>query len=57
VLAVGHGGLFRVVLPLVLTGVSPDFAAAHGMGHGDIVTAEWDGRAWRCVDWGGVRPR
>jgi broad specificity phosphatase PhoE len=32
VAAVGHGGLFRVALPLVLPNVSPWFAASHGLG-------------------------
>jgi probable phosphoglycerate mutase len=51
ILLVGHGGLYRVVLPHVLTGLDPAIADAHGLGHGSVVRAEVrDGRIW-CVQW------
>lgn len=51
-LAVGHGGLYRVVLPLVLPGISPTFPLAHGLGHGDRVVVVREDGAWRCRRWG-----
>jgi probable phosphoglycerate mutase len=53
VVAVGHGGLFRIALPLVLPNVSPTFAASHGLGHGDMVIAMHTGSGWRCERWAG----
>lgn len=54
VIAVGHGGLYRVVLPLVLPGVTPAFALAHPLDHGDMIVVERHGENWRCVSWAGA---
>jgi len=37
---VGHGGLFGLMLPLVLASVSRDFARAHGLPHSRPIVAE-----------------
>src|SRR4030067_539877 len=40
VLCVGHGGLFQLMLPLVLTNIDDDFVRSHGIGHAECVIAE-----------------
>jgi len=51
--AVGHGGLYHGVLPLLLPNITPAYAATHGLGHGDMVVALLgDGGGWRCTQWG-----
>jgi broad specificity phosphatase PhoE len=50
---VGHGGLYRSMLPLVLANVTPEFAAGQPMGNVDKAVAEVrDGRLW-CLEWCG----
>lgn len=56
VVAVGHGGLFRVVLPLVLPNVSAAFTASDGLDHGDMVIAMREDGVWRCARWAGEAP-
>jgi probable phosphoglycerate mutase len=51
---VGHGGLYRLMLPLVLANISPDFAVAHGLDYTHAVIAETTGAALHCVDWCGL---
>lgn len=48
----GHGGLYRLMLPLVLANV--DFSWAHeaGLGHTDFVRAERYGPSFVCTQWG-----
>ena len=48
VVLVGHGGLYRCMLPLVLTNADVDFAAGHSFGYTEYHVAESgpDGLAW-----------
>lgn len=50
---VGHGGLYRCMLPLVLTNVDHEFAIAHPIAYAGCVVAEERASALVCVEWGG----
>jgi broad specificity phosphatase PhoE len=54
-LVVGHGGLFQLMLPLVLTNVDVSFAQSHGMGHTETILAEPGQHGLVCLQWGPVR--
>jgi broad specificity phosphatase PhoE len=51
---VGHGGLYRCVLPLVLENVDFGFAMQHPLGHTGYVEAETKGGELICVEWRGA---
>ena len=53
---VGHGGIFRCMLPLVLQDVDFDFAIAHPLGYAGCVVAEERGEELYCIDWDGAGP-
>jgi probable phosphoglycerate mutase len=50
---VGHGGLYRCMLPLVLVNVDIPFALAHPMGAAQAVVAEPGPDGLRCLEWCG----
>ena len=52
ILLIGHGGLFLLMLPLVLNNIDHSFAAAHGMGNVESVLAEYGTRGLVCIQWG-----
>lgn len=52
ILLVGHGGLFQLMLPLVLTNVDRPFVKAHGIGHTECVIAEHGSDGLICLQWG-----
>jgi probable phosphoglycerate mutase len=54
VLLVGHGGLFHLMLPLVLTNIDHDFVRAHGLGNAEYVVAETRANTLTCLQWGGI---
>ena len=54
VLLVGHGGLFQLMLPLVLSNVDDVFVQSHGMGHTECILAEVRAGRLVCVQWGSV---
>jgi hypothetical protein len=49
---VGHGGLFRLMLPLVLTNIDQQFVHEHGIGHTTCIIAESHPEGLQCVQWG-----
>lgn len=51
VLAVGHGGFYRLVLPALFTAITPQFARDHTMHHGDIVIGVHERGSWHCRWW------
>ena len=55
-LLVGHGGLYRSVLPLVLDNVGFDFAASQPVWNADYVLAEPRDGKLLCVEWCGLAP-
>ena len=55
ILLVGHGGLFQLMLPLILLNVDSSFARSHGMGHMETILAEQGQDGLVCLQWGLVR--
>jgi broad specificity phosphatase PhoE len=55
ILLVGHGGLFQLVLPLILINVDVSFAKSHGMGHTETILAEQGQNGLVCLQWGPVK--
>ena len=54
-LCVAHGGIYWMMLPLVLTNVDNALMAQRGFGHGMRVVAELGRDGLRCVEWDGVK--
>lgn len=52
ILLVGHGGLFLLMLPLVLTNIDHSFATALGMGNAEYVLARQESNGLVCLQWG-----
>lgn len=52
VLFVGHGGLFQLMLPLLLTNIDNVFVRSHGIEHTDSVIAEQQSAGLVCLQWG-----
>ena len=55
ILLVGHGGLFQLMLPLVLRDIEDDFVRSHGIGHTACVIAESLSDGFVCRQWGDIR--
>jgi probable phosphoglycerate mutase len=51
---VGHGGTYRLMLPLMLANVSPAFAAATPVPNTGVIRAQYRDGQWLCVDWCGA---
>jgi 2,3-bisphosphoglycerate-dependent phosphoglycerate mutase len=51
-LLVGHGGLYLLMLPLVLTNVDHSFATSHGIGNAEYILAKRESTGLVCVQWG-----
>lgn len=49
---VGHGGLYRAVLPRLFSIISPEYAQAHALGHMEMVRAAHQESGWQCLQWG-----
>lgn len=54
-LLVGHGGLFHLMLPLILANIDNDFVRLQGMDHTECVIAESTEDGFICRQWGDVR--
>jgi probable phosphoglycerate mutase len=52
ILLVGHGGLFQLMLPLVLRDIDNEFVRSHGIRHTECVIAEYLSREFVCRQWG-----
>jgi probable phosphoglycerate mutase len=52
ILLIGHGGLFLLMLPLVLNNIDHSFATSHGIGNVEYVLAEYGTRGLVCMRWG-----
>jgi broad specificity phosphatase PhoE len=52
ILLIGHGGLFLLMLPLVLNNIDHSFATACGIGNVEYVLAEYGTRGLVCMQWG-----
>ena len=53
---VGHGGLYKCMLPLVLPNIDFQFSATHGLSHTAIAMAELRPEGLMCLIWGEVVP-
>jgi broad specificity phosphatase PhoE len=54
-LCVGHGGLYWMMLPLVLKGVDTEFISSrNGIGYGTLIVAEWTPEGLVCREWNGA---
>ena len=51
ILFVGHGGLFQLMLPLVLTDIDDLFVRSHGINHTDCIIAEQLPAGLICLQW------
>ena len=54
ILLVGHGGLFQLMLPLILINVDVAFAKSHGMAHTEMILAEQRQHGLFCLQWGPI---
>jgi broad specificity phosphatase PhoE len=54
ILLIGHGGLFKLMLPLILTNIDFPFVAEQGISHTDCITAELHPDGFRCFQWGEI---
>jgi broad specificity phosphatase PhoE len=52
ILLIGHGGLFHLMLPLILNNIEDDFVRSHGIGHTECVIAELCHDGFICKRWG-----
>lgn len=52
ILLVGHGGLFTLMLPIVLTNVDHTFSASRGIGNAEYVLARQGAAGLFCLQWG-----
>ena len=55
ILLIGHGGLFHLMLPLILTNIDNHFVKSHGLGHTDCVIAELQSDGLLCKQWGEIQ--
>jgi broad specificity phosphatase PhoE len=55
ILLVGHGGLFHLMLPLVLINIDNDFVRTHGIGHTDFIVAKLHTDGFVCSQWGDIQ--
>jgi probable phosphoglycerate mutase len=54
IILVGHGGLYRCMLPRLLENIDFEFAAAHPLEYTDCVVAQVHMSRVLCVEWGGI---
>jgi broad specificity phosphatase PhoE len=52
ILLVGHGGLFQLMLPLVLSNIDDAFVRSHGIDHIDCIIAAQQPTGLVCLQWG-----
>ncbi len=50
IVVVSHGGLYRLMLPLVFAGVAPDDLRFRHIGYCDVITARHKGGAWQLLE-------
>jgi broad specificity phosphatase PhoE len=55
ILLVGHGGLFHLMLPLVLSNINADFVSTHVISHTDCIIAEFRADGLVCLQWGDTK--
>jgi hypothetical protein len=53
VACVAHGGVYWMMLPVVLKNVTPELIARHGFEYTACIVAEWRPTGLFCVEWNG----
>lgn len=51
---VAHGGLYRLMLPLLLSNVDQEFVETHGIANTAVIHVVAEEGTLRCIDWCGV---
>jgi probable phosphoglycerate mutase len=54
ILLIGHGGLFILMLPMILTNIDHSFAVVHGIGNAEYILAEQIEDKLVCREWCGI---
>lgn len=54
ILLVGHGGTFRMMLPLIFTNVDTALVEAHPLNHTTCIIAEHRATGFQCLQWGDI---
>ena len=55
VVLIGHGALYRFMLPELLTNIDADWAYPHPIGNTAYILAETSPEGLVCVEWCGVK--
>lgn len=55
VLLVGHGGIFHLMLPLILTDIDNGFVRSYSIGHTECIVAELTSDGFVCLQWGDIQ--
>jgi broad specificity phosphatase PhoE len=55
ILLIGHGGLFHLMLPLILTNIDDEFVKSHDIDHTECVIAELRSDQFTCLQWGEIK--
>jgi broad specificity phosphatase PhoE len=53
IVCVSHGGVYRMMLPLVLENVDDEMFARHGFDYTSCIVSEWRPGGLYCVEWNG----
>jgi probable phosphoglycerate mutase len=56
IVLVGHGGIFRCMLPLVLRNIDASFTVDHGLHYAAQIIAEVTPAGLVCTSWDGIAP-
>jgi broad specificity phosphatase PhoE len=55
-LCIGHGGLYWVMLPLVLTNIDTEFILSHqSLPHASLIISELRSEGLVCLEWNGIQ--
>jgi hypothetical protein len=55
ILLVSHGGLFLLMLSVILKNIDFDFLRSHGIGHTECIIAELISSELVCKQWGDIQ--
>lgn len=56
IVLVSHGGLYRCLLPFILSNISAEFAATHSIGNTEYILAQPDSNGHLvCLNWCGIQ--
>jgi broad specificity phosphatase PhoE len=55
ILCVAHGGLYRMMMPVILKDIDDAVISRHGLDHGVIIEAQPTSAGLICLSWNGVK--